>query len=82
MNITLPREQQEWLQAQVEAGAYESVEDAVASILAGYMQLDFDDLEWAKPLIEEARASAERGETMTLEEYRAMMDERFGKLER
>ena len=46
------------------------------------MQPDLDDLDWAKPLIEEARASAERGETMTLEEYRAMMDERFGKLER
>jgi len=82
MNITLPREQQEWLEAQVKAGAYDSVEDAVASILAEHMQLDFDDLEWAKPLVEEARASAERGETMTLEEYRAMMDERFGKLER
>ena len=46
------------------------------------MDLDTNDLDWAKPLIEEARASAERGETMTLEEYRARMDERFGKLER
>jgi antitoxin ParD1/3/4 len=82
MNITLPREQQEWLEAQVKAGAYDSLDDAVASILAEHMQPDLDDLDWAKPLIEEARASAERGETMTLEEYRAMMDERFGKLER
>ena len=82
MNITLPREQQEWLEAQVKAGAYDSIDDAVASILAGHMQPDIDDLEWAKPLVEEARASAERGETMTLAEYRAMMDERFGKLER
>ena len=82
MNITLPREQQEWLEAQVKAGAYDSLDDAVASILAEHMQPDLDDLDWAKPLIEEARASAERGETMTLEEYRAMMDERFGKLDR
>ena len=82
MNITLPREHQEWLEAQVKAGAYDSLDDAVASILAEHMQPDLDDLDWAKPLIEEARASAERGETMTLEEYRAMMDERFGKLER
>ena len=33
MNITLPREQQEWLEAQVKAGAYDSVDDAVAGIL-------------------------------------------------
>lgn len=82
MNITLPREQQEWLEAQVKAGAYDSIDDAVASILAEHMQSDLDDLDWAKPQIEEARASIERGETMTLEEYRARMDERFGKLER
>jgi antitoxin ParD1/3/4 len=34
MIITLPREQQEWLEAQVKAGAYDSVEEAVASIVA------------------------------------------------
>lgn len=54
MTITLPREQQQWLEAQVKAGYYDSIEDAVASIVAG----------------------------MTLEEYRARMAERFGKLER
>ena len=42
MNITLPREQQEWLEAQVKAGAYESVEDAVASFLAEHMEPDID----------------------------------------
>ena len=82
MNITLPREQQEWLEAQVKAGAYESVDEAVASIVAEHMQLDLDDLDWAKPLVDEARASIARGEGMTLEEYRARMDKRFGKLER
>ena len=34
MTITLPREQQEWLEAQVKAGYYDSIEDAVASIVA------------------------------------------------
>jgi len=82
MNITLPREQQEWLEAQVKAGAYESIDDALSRFVAEHMDLDVDDLDWAKPLIEEARASAERGETMTLDEYRAMMNERFGKLDR
>ena len=82
MNITLPREQQEWLEAQVKAGTYESIDDALSQFVAEHMELDLDDLDWAKPLVEEARASVERGETMTLEEYRAMMDQRFGKLGR
>lgn len=82
MTITLPREQQEWLEAQVAAGHYDSVEQAVASIVAEHMQLDTDDLSWAKPLVDEARESLARGEGMTLDEYRARMTERFGKLER
>lgn len=82
MTITLPREQQEWLEAQVAAGHYDSVEQAVASIVAEHMQLDIDDLSWAKPLVDEARESLARGEGMTLDEYRARMTERFGKLER
>jgi antitoxin ParD1/3/4 len=82
MTITLPREQQEWLEAQVKAGYYDSIEDAVASIVAEHMRLDIDDMAWAKPLVDEALASLDRGEGMTLEEYRQRMDERFGKLKR
>ena len=82
MTINLPREQQEWLEAQVKAGAYDSVEEAAASIVAERMHLDIEDLSWAKPLVDEARASIARGEGMTLDEYRARMAERFGKLER
>lgn len=82
MTITLPPEQQEWLEAQVKAGYYDSIEEAVASIVAEHMHLEVDDLAWAKPLVDEAIASLDRGEGMTLEEYRARMDERFGKLKR
>ncbi len=71
MNITLPREQQEWLEAQVKAGAYDSVDDAITSILAERMELGPDDLDWAKPLVDEGRAAIERGEGLTLEEHRA-----------
>jgi antitoxin ParD1/3/4 len=78
MTITLPREQQEWLEAQVKAGVYSSVDEAVASILAEHMVLDIDDMAWAKPLVDEARASIARGEVMTLEEHRIRMS---GKLE-
>ena len=82
MTITLPREQQEWLEAQVKAGHYNSIDEAVASIVGERMHLDVDDLAWAKPLVDEALASLDRGEGVTLNEYRARMAERFGKLER
>ena len=82
MTITLPREQQKWLEAQVAAGNYESVEQAVASIVAEHMQLDVDDLSWAKPLVDEARESLARGEGMTLDECRRNMDEKLAALRR
>lgn len=69
MTITLPREQQEWLESQVKAGVYGSVDEAVASILAEHMVLDIDDMAWAKPLVDEGRASLDRGEGMPLEEH-------------
>ena len=77
MTINLPREQQEWLEAQVRAGAYDSVEEAVASIVAERMHLDIEDLSWAKPLVDDARASIARGEGMTLEEHRKRIAERL-----
>jgi antitoxin ParD1/3/4 len=82
MNITLPREQQEWLEAQVKTGTYRSVEDAVATILEQHMNLDIDDMAWAKSLVDEGRASIERGEGMTLEEYRSRMGKSFGPFQR
>jgi antitoxin ParD1/3/4 len=82
MSITLPREQQEWLEAQVKAGIYASVDEAVASILAEHMHLDIDDLVWAKPLVDEARASVARGEGMTLEEHRKRIADKLEALRR
>jgi len=82
MTITLPREQQEWLEAQVKAGAYDSIDDAVASIVAEYMRVESIDLSWAKPLVDEARASLARGEGMTLEEHTARIDQRLGSFKR
>jgi antitoxin ParD1/3/4 len=83
LNISLPREQQEWLEAQVKDGAYDSVEDAVASIIAQHMVLDIDDdLAWAKPLVDEGRAAIERGEGMTLEEHLRHIDAKLESLKR
>jgi len=77
MTVNLPREQQEWLEAQVKAGAYDSVEEAVARIVAEPMHLDIEDLSWAKPLVEEERASLDQGEGMTLEEHHKRIAERL-----
>ena len=82
MNITLPREQQEWLEAQVKAGAYDSLDDAVASILAEHMSMDIDDMAWARPLVDEGRASLEQGKGLTLAEHLAHIDETLEKLKR
>lgn len=82
MTITLPREQQEWLEAQVRAGVYGSIDEAVASILAEHIQLDIDDLSWARPLVDEGRAAIERGEVLTLEEHRIRMAEKLESLRR
>jgi Arc/MetJ-type ribon-helix-helix transcriptional regulator len=82
MNITLPREQQEWLEAQVRAGAYSSVEDAVATILGQHMNLDLDDMAWARSLVDEGRGCIERCETLTLDEHLSQIDETLEKLKR
>jgi len=48
MNITLPGEQQEWLEAQVKAGAYDSIDDAISSIVAMRMLRGLMESESAK----------------------------------
>ena len=82
MHITLPREQQEWLEAQVKAGAYDSVEDAIASIITQHMVVDIDDLAWARPLVDEGRAAIERGEGLTLDEHLRRIDAKLESLKR
>ncbi|CAN5468618.1 hypothetical protein BH10PSE6_BH10PSE6_36020 [soil metagenome] len=82
MNITLPREQQEWLEAQVKAGVYQSVDDALTHFVAEHMELDIDDLDWAKPLVDEGRASLEKEGGLTLAEHRTHIEETLEQLRR
>ena len=81
MTITLPREQQEWLEAQVKAGYYDSIEDAVASIVAERM-FDVDDMSWARNLVEEGRASLQREGGVSLEEHRKRISRKLQELDR
>ncbi|HYD04879.1 MAG TPA: hypothetical protein VEC60_04100 [Reyranella sp.] len=68
MTIQLSPEQQRWLEAQVEAGHFASLEQAVAVAIADLMAAVEDDLEWAKPLVDEAAAELDRGEGVPADE--------------
>jgi antitoxin ParD1/3/4 len=81
MTITLTRAQLEWLEAEVAAGRFASVDEAAQAIIAERMaeqpeagDLDLDDLDWAKPLLDEAREDVARGRTVTLEEFNSQID--------
>jgi antitoxin ParD1/3/4 len=74
MPITLTPEQEAWIQAHVASGDFASIEEAARQLIddriAELAAVDDDDMEWAKPLLEEARASIARGDVLTLEEHR------------
>jgi antitoxin ParD1/3/4 len=62
MTIQLSPEQQRWLEAQVAAGHFTSLEQAVAVAVADLMAAAPDDLDWARPLVDAAAAELDRGE--------------------
>jgi antitoxin ParD1/3/4 len=68
MTVQLSPEQQQWLEAQVAAGNFSSLEEAVAVAIADLMAAAEDDLHWAKPLVDEAAAELDRGEGVPAEE--------------
>ncbi len=78
MTITLTPEQQKWLEAEVAAGRFMSVEEAVRLAVAEFMlPIDTSDLDWVRPYLDEARAEIARGEYVTLEEFNAHANERL-----
>ena len=82
MNIRLPPTQQAWLEAQVAAGKFSSVDDAVAVAVADLMAINDDDLAWAKPYVDEGRAAAARGEVVSLDDAVADIDSHIAALKR
>jgi antitoxin ParD1/3/4 len=69
MNITLPPEQQKWLETQVAAGSFSSIDEALSVAVADLMAIHNDDFAWAKPYVDGARASVARGDILSGEEY-------------
>jgi len=82
MNIKLPANQKKWLEEQVAAGRFGSIDDAVALAVADLMGTGDDDLAWAKPYVDEARAAAARGETGPLDDAGADIDAHLAALKR
>jgi|EndMetStandDraft_7_1072992.scaffolds.fasta_scaffold280274_2 antitoxin ParD1/3/4 len=80
MKIDLPADQQKWLEAEVAAGRFASVGEAVEMAIAGLMIDEDDDLSWAKPYVDEARAAVARGEVITAEEFFTFLDQENAKL--
>ena len=75
MSISITPEQQAWLAAHVARGEFPSVDEAVRQLIDDRMAeerlIEEDDLAWAKPLVDEAIAAADRGDVISREEYRA-----------
>ena len=82
MNIRLRPDQQAWLEAQVAAGHFGSVDDAVALAVSDLMAIGDDDLAWAKPYVDEGRAAAARGEVVSLDDATADVDAHIAALKR
>jgi antitoxin ParD1/3/4 len=69
MNVTLPPEQRDWLEARVAEGHFDSIDEALSAAVADLMAIYGDDLAWAKPYVDQARASVERGDGLAGEDY-------------
>jgi Arc/MetJ-type ribon-helix-helix transcriptional regulator len=81
MNIQLPPDQQKWLEEQVKAGRFASLDEAIAAAVDDLRvsQID-DDLSWAKPYIDEALAQVRRGEVISGREFFERMQAKLSRL--
>jgi antitoxin ParD1/3/4 len=74
MTITLTPEQIAWLDAEVARGRFQSIEEAARRLIdeaIAERMVEEDDMAWAKPFVDEARADVDRGDVITLEEHEA-----------
>ncbi len=81
MNITLPVNQRKWLEAEVAAGRFELLDEALAMAVSGLMDLETDDLTWARPQVDQARASLTKGDVSSGEAYLKRLDAKIAKLQ-
>src|SRR5690242_10313232 len=82
MQITLSAEQERWLRKRVANGEFHSVDDAIRQLISDRIIMDGDDMTWAKPLVDEARAAIARGDAFPLEEAERDIDQTLAALGR
>jgi antitoxin ParD1/3/4 len=75
MQINLSEKAEALLAAQVAAGCFASPEEAIEQIIAEY-----DDMAWAKPLVDEALADVAAGRVVTLAEHEKKIHAHMEKL--
>jgi antitoxin ParD1/3/4 len=75
MNVNLSPKQRRWLEAEVSAGRFASVDEAVEIAVSALIAIEADDLAWAKPKVDEVRASVARGEIVSCDDYLKSLDE-------
>ena len=71
MDVQFSEPQLDWLRARVADGTFASVLEALQQLVDEQMALESSDLDWALPLVEEARADVAAGRLMELDEHRA-----------
>jgi antitoxin ParD1/3/4 len=81
MTITLHPDQEARIRIRVASGDFPSVEKAARQLideaLVERALEESDDMEWAKPYVEEALAEVERGEVISREEHEARNEARL-----
>jgi antitoxin ParD1/3/4 len=73
MQIHLTKDQEDWLQAQVSAGRFSSLEEALAEAIDS-LRAEDEALAWAKPLVDEGLAELNRGVSIPSEEVFASLE--------
>lgn len=80
MTISLTPQQHRWLESQVTAGHYSSVDEAARAIIEERMAVDGEGVDWVKPLLDEARASIAAGAGVPYEQVQDRLADRIRKL--
>ena len=81
MTVTLHPDQEERFKTRVARGDFVSVEEAARQFIderiAEREAEESDEMEWAKPYVDEALAEVERGDVITLEEHESRNEARL-----
>lgn len=88
MTINLTPAQMAWLKAYAAEHGIATLDEAAQTLIAQAMLAaqheagypDLDDLDWVKPLLEEARAEFDKGRGSGLDEFETRMDAHVSKL--